>query len=200
MIGHGDAVPDPPTTADLILREAAVLFQHRGYAAATTRELGEAVGIRGPSVYHHYKMKEDILYAICLESLRRLTDRVSAVAETDDALLELRALIETHVVNILEDRHMHATMLTEMRYLSVDRRHDVTRKRDEYEGIMCDRITSAQHEGTVRADIPARQLTLALLSLLNWTIFWFSAEGELDVAAVAGLLSRVFLEGAIVRA
>jgi AcrR family transcriptional regulator len=187
--------------ADVILREAAVLFRKKGYLGATTRELGDAVGIRGASVYYHFKTKEDILYGICLQSLSRLTERVTDVAAgIEDPVKRLRVLIETHVVNILEDRHMHATMLTEVRYLSPERRLDVTQKRDAYEAIMCDAISAAQGPDGVRADVPARQLTLALLSLLNWTIFWFRSDGDLSVGDAATLLADVFLSGALNRA
>lgn len=190
----------PVPMADVILREAAILFQDKGYLGATTRELGVAVGIRGASVYYHFKTKEDILYAICLESLRRLTERVSPVdGDGLDPLQRLRRLIETHVVNILDDRHMHATMLTEVRYLSPERRREVTQKRDEYEAIMCTAIAAAQEAGEIRSDVTARRLTLSLLSLLNWTIFWYRADGELSVEQMATMLADVFLDGAVVR-
>lgn len=187
------------STADLILREATAMFREHGYVRTTTRELGNAVGIRGPSVYYHYKTKEDILYGICVESLNRLTERVAPAQELDDALAKVRALIEMHVVNILEDRDMHTTMLTEMRFLNPERREQVTRKRDEYESIMSETLAEAQRQGKIRDDIPARHLSLALLSLLNWTIFWFRPDGSLSVLDVARLLSTLFLDGAIPR-
>lgn len=187
--------------ADLILREAAALFQEKGYLGATTRELGDAVGIRGASVYYHFKTKEDILYGICLESLRSLTERVTeAAAGITSPAERLRAVIQAHVANILGDRQMHATMLSEVRHLSSSRRADVTGRRDAYERIIEDAISSAQAHGAVRSDIPARRLTLAALSLLNWTIFWYSPEGALSVDAIGALLATVFLEGTLVRA
>jgi TetR/AcrR family transcriptional regulator, cholesterol catabolism regulator len=186
--------------SDLILRQAAALFQEKGYLGATTRELGDAVGIRGASVYYHFKTKEDILYGICLESLRYLSERVTAAAEgIADPVVRLRTLIEAHVVNILVDRQMHATMLTEVRYLSPGRRSEVTAQRDAYEQILEDAIAAAQAAGGVRTDITSRRLTLSLLSLLNWTIFWYSPDGPLSVDAVASMLATVFLDGALTR-
>ena len=189
----------PPAKAELILITAAALFREKGYVRATTRELGEAVGIRGPSVYYHYKTKDDILYGICVESLRRLTEQVEATAAIENPLDRLRSLIKTHVVNILEDRDMHTTMLTELRFLTPERQRDVTQKRDAYEGIIQSAIADAQRAGNVRMDIPSRQLTLALLNLLNWTIFWFRPDGALSVHGVADLLATVFLDGLLPR-
>jgi len=45
--------------------------------------------------------------------------------------------------------------------------------------------------------VPARSLTLALLSLLNWPIFWFRPDGRLTPEALADLLASLFLEGAL---
>ena len=49
----------------------------------------------------------------------------------------------------------------------------------------------------MRRDVTARNLTLALLSLLNWPIFWFRPDGELTPVALADLLASVFLEGVL---
>lgn len=184
------------STADLLLVAAAALFRKKGYSQTTTRELGRAVGIRGPSVYYHYKTKEDILYGLCRESLRKLTAQVAPLGALDDSHESLRTIIQTHVANILRDRDMHSTMLTEMRSLSSRRRAAVVKWRDEYERIIRRAIERAQGDSVIRTDIPARDLTLALLSMLNWTIFWYRDDGDLSVDDVGRLLATVFLEGA----
>jgi AcrR family transcriptional regulator len=184
------------STADLLLVAAAALFRKKGYSQTTTRELGRSVGIRGPSVYYHYRVKEDILYGLCRESLRKLTSQVSPLTALDDSHESLRAIIQTHVANILRDRDMHSTMLTEMRSLSAKRRATVVKWRDEYERIIRGAIERAQADRVIRTDIPAHDLTLALLSMLNWTIFWYRDDGDLSVDDVGRLLATVFLEGA----
>lgn len=191
-----DAAETRLSTADMILVEAAALFQSKGYLRTTTRDLGTAVGIRGPSVYHHYKRKEDILYDICLLSLGRLTERVAPALEIEDPLERVRAFVKLHVVNLLEDRNMHATVLTEISHLSPEHREYVTAQRDAYEGLIRDAVKQAQDAGAIRGDVPANQITLALLSLLNWTIFWYRPDGPLDTTEIGDLLATMFLDGA----
>lgn len=48
-------------TKDRILLAALDLFSEKGYDEASIDLIAEAVGIKGPSIYAHYKGKEDIL-------------------------------------------------------------------------------------------------------------------------------------------
>ena len=59
---------EPPAQRrrDAIVTAAARFFAERGYAAVGMRDVAEAVGVRGASLYHHFASKEEILFAICL--------------------------------------------------------------------------------------------------------------------------------------
>lgn len=48
------------TTKQKILNEALSLFSEKGYSAVYVGEIAEAVGIKTPSLYKHYKSKQDI--------------------------------------------------------------------------------------------------------------------------------------------
>ena len=48
-------------TKDRILLAALDLFSQKGYDQTSIDLIAEAVGIKGPSIYAHYKGKEDIL-------------------------------------------------------------------------------------------------------------------------------------------
>lgn len=48
------------TTKQKIIIEALRLFSAQGYDGASMRDIAEAVGIKGASIYNHFKGKEDI--------------------------------------------------------------------------------------------------------------------------------------------
>ena len=48
------------TTRERILREASILFTQHGYFGTSTREIAGAVGIRQPSLFHHFDNKAAI--------------------------------------------------------------------------------------------------------------------------------------------
>lgn len=52
------------TTKDRILDEALTLFAENGYDGTGVEQIAEKVGIKAPSLYKHFKGKEDILSAL----------------------------------------------------------------------------------------------------------------------------------------
>lgn len=52
------------STKDRILDEALSLFSEHGYDGTGVEQIAERVGIKAPSLYKHFKGKEDILNAI----------------------------------------------------------------------------------------------------------------------------------------
>lgn len=179
-----------------LLETAASLFADRGYAQATTRELAERLGIQKASLYHHISSKDQLLLEISLESLRRIHAAVQAVAISAAPVERLERVIETHVDRALADQDMHTVMLTELRSLSGVARAEVVASRDRYEALIRDVVAVAQTAGVVRRDVTSRHLTLLLLNLVNWTIFWYHPGEELDPPRLGRMIAAVFLEGA----
>lgn len=67
-------------TKQRILQEALRLFSQRGYDAVSVEQIADAVGIKAPSLYKHYKGKQDIFDAIFEETAKRydaFTDTIS---------------------------------------------------------------------------------------------------------------------------
>ena len=77
-------------TKDRILLEALRLFSQRGYDAVSVEQIAGAVGIKAPSLYKHYRGKQDIFEAIFEETSRRyesFTDSISVhVNESEEVV------------------------------------------------------------------------------------------------------------------
>ena len=52
------------TTRERILDETLTLFAENGYDGTSVEQIAEKVGIKAPSLYNHFKGKEDILNAL----------------------------------------------------------------------------------------------------------------------------------------
>lgn len=67
------------TTKQRILDEALTLFAEKGYANVYVGQIAEAVGIKAPSLYKHYKSKQDIFNAILDEMKSRYDAQAGAL-------------------------------------------------------------------------------------------------------------------------
>ena len=84
---------------DEILQAAAELFVNRGFAATSTRDIAEKVGIRQASLYYHFEGKPGILAELLQLSVRPSLDKVEKIelecpAEIPEAAPYLLALVD----------------------------------------------------------------------------------------------------------
>jgi AcrR family transcriptional regulator len=68
-------------TREKILRAASGLLVTRGYRGTSTRDIASAVGIRQPSLFHHFESKRAIVAELLDRDLRPAAARVRYFAE-----------------------------------------------------------------------------------------------------------------------
>ncbi len=66
-------------TKKVILEEALGLFAIDGYEGVSVADIANAVGIKAPSLYKHYKSKQDIFEAILVEMSERYQKQMVAM-------------------------------------------------------------------------------------------------------------------------
>jgi AcrR family transcriptional regulator len=189
--------PAPRSTSDRLLEYAARDFRRHGYAAMSMRQLAEALGLQKASLYHHIKSKDELLYRICMTSLDHITASVEEACAAVSPDRRLPAAIQAHCLSALRDQDGHAVMLIEMRALSPENYLKVRNRRANYEQILRGLVEDDQKAGRLRSDMPAKLLTLALLNLLNWTIFWFRFDGPWTPEERGDSLAEIFLHGSV---
>jgi AcrR family transcriptional regulator len=63
-----------------LLNAAVRVFDRKGYAAASVREVAEMAGVTKPAVYYHFGSKEGLLLAILHQAERQLTHTLEQAA------------------------------------------------------------------------------------------------------------------------
>lgn len=89
---------------DMILINAAELFRKKGFAAASVRELAEALGIEAPSLYNHIGSKAELLQEICFGVAKDYTAHMEEVlVSKKNATEKIAELIRFHVRKLSTD-------------------------------------------------------------------------------------------------
>ncbi len=184
MIEEG-RITDPQSARGKLLGRAAHLFKEKGYERTTVRDLASAVGIQSGSIFHHFRSKEDILFAVMEETILYITARMEeALAHAQGPRERLLALIRCELESILGGTSEAMTVLVyEWRSLSPANQKRILRLRDRYESLWMDALEAARAEGLLVAEpfILRRFLTGAL----SWTITWFRPGGSVSLDQLA---------------
>lgn len=97
--------PTDNPIAQRIFQAAIRLFSHKGYAAASTREIVEAAGVTKPMLYYYFQSKEGLCRALLRHYLdpfhQRLREAVEAPAEPREMLV---AVVWTHLQTCQQNR------------------------------------------------------------------------------------------------
>mgnify|MGYP000863103757 CR=1 FL=1 len=177
---------------DELLRAAARLFVEKGFAATTTRDIAEAVGMRSGSPFYHFRSKQELLRAAIIEGLEAGHQRLQAAIEgIGEPAQRLRVMIRTHL-GILLEGDCHAPMLLyESRSVDVSGRTEIAAATDRYQQIWQRTLDELAASG--RLSSSARPLRLLLFGMLNGVTQWYRADGELSLDEIAEAASNLFL-------
>ncbi|MDO8212412.1 TetR/AcrR family transcriptional regulator [Conexibacter sp. CPCC 206217] len=186
--------PPPKVRADII--EAATrVFSERGYHAASMAEIAELLGMRKPSLYHHVRKKEDLLFAIHEQLIDELIDETMGVLSTSgDPAEKVRGVLRVALSFVARHRDGVTVFLQERQAVSGERWNELVVKRDFYEQMVSRIIAEGSATGTFVAVSPTIAAK-AVLAMANWGYTWFQPDGALSAEEVADTFAEIALRG-----
>jgi AcrR family transcriptional regulator len=192
----GAAVSREQRRAD-VLAAAADLFASRGYAATTVREVAEAAGILGGSLYYHFDSKESMADEILSGFLTRLWadyDRVTGAglgpAETfRELIVSSFRCIDQHrpAVMIYQKETAHLAENPRFAYLLESRR----KFREMWLGVLDTGVMA----GVFRADLDTGLVYRFIRDTVWLAASWFRRDGPLPADEIARQYITMTLDG-----
>ncbi len=176
------------------VRTAALeLFAARGYRGTTVDEIGARVGIRGPSVYKHFRSKQELLADIVVGTTDALlAAQRDALREAGDVREQLRRAVEAHVRFHAEHLREAFVAGREVDSLADPHRSDVLRKRAEYDRRLRRLVATGVREGVFAVDSP-RLAAYAIVDMGAGVAGWFRPGGPVDQDDLAALYGELAL-------
>jgi AcrR family transcriptional regulator len=136
-------------------------------------------------LFHHYKDKEEILYAVIEQGLSGALDTLKkTIKETNSAEENLKAAILRQLKTLHgKDKDAHIVSIIEWSSLDEASRQQLIVIRDEYEAHWQYIIDAAISEGLLQGQ--PRLQRLFVLGSLNWTIHWYKPKHGVQIEDTA---------------
>jgi TetR/AcrR family transcriptional regulator, cholesterol catabolism regulator len=179
-----------------IYRASAKLFAERGYHATSMRDLAQALGVQGGSLYAHISSKEELLWEIVNRAADEFDAALEPIRDSKIAPPEkLRAALEAHFNVISQNKEMVTVFFHEWKHLPIIKMEEITSRRASVERIYTQILEEGTRGGQFRKDLDVKLASLLSLSSANWTYQWFSSTGRLSSREVADAFCAMLLEG-----
>jgi AcrR family transcriptional regulator len=180
-----------------LLATAAEVFASRGYAATTVREVADAAGILGGSLYYHFDSKEsmaDEILSTFLNEMWAAYDRVLA------AELGARDTLTALIVESFRciDRHRPAVVMyqNESRHLAASPRFAyLTESRRRFEEMWMTLLERGVREGAFRSDLDTALVYRFIRDTVWVAATWYQRGGRLTAEEIAKQYLAMVLEG-----
>ena len=162
------------STKERILDEALMLFSENGYDGTSVERIAEKVGIKAPSLYKHFKSKEDILNAIIDNAEARYEEsfgsekRIGRLPESKEEFVRItmeRISFTMHDPMILKIRKfLVQEQFRSERLAEITTRHQL----DGLQGMYTKIIEGMMKEGLFKEDDPALLATEITAPVVLW--------------------------------
>ena len=167
-----------------VLMAASHLFSQQGYYGTSMRELARSLDLQGGSLYSHIKSKEQILWEIVNGVADAFMKQAEAVSQLLPLEEQMAQLVQGHLEVIAGELPCVIVFFHEWKFLEPHLRDELRQKRDVYESHFRRVIEEGTEQGVFQVN-DIRIATLFVLSVLNWTYQWFSAEESLTAGQLA---------------
>jgi AcrR family transcriptional regulator len=168
-----------------ILRAAGRIFAEKGFAATSTREIAAAAGLQGPSIFHYFPTKEDMLRALADRALvRPLATLEEVTSGSEPASVKLYRIVTVQVEHFCSQPFNLSPILDDLFRLPRDRFRSLFEAADRYTAGLRSLVEQGI-EGGEFIDVNPTLGTMSILGIAVWTIRWYRKDGPLTAAEVA---------------
>lgn len=175
----------------IALRTAARTFSQRGFHQTTLSDIADELHIAKPTLYHYFKSKDEILLEVQQAAIAQMTN--VGIAEAASGREQLEYFVRRYVEMIVDD---FGTCLIRTGDLPLEpaNRALVRKGSKAIEKMMRDILRRGVEDGSIGPCDP-KITAMLLFGSLNWIPYWYHAEGEIGIDALADRAVGFLLAG-----
>lgn len=181
---------------DEIIQKASELFMEKGFTGTSVRDIAQYIGMEAPSLYFHFKSKEEILQQICFSIANSFMKGISNAENFVSPVEKLEDAIQTHISILIENQAAAAILWNDWKHMKDDNRAALKELRDEYEGKFQSFIIEGIELGVFK-NLDSSVATKVLLSMLNGITSWYRNDMDLNKELISIEISNTYLKGII---
>jgi AcrR family transcriptional regulator len=177
-----------------ILGHATDVFDEKGYAGASMRDLSRATGMSLAGLYYYFESKEKLLYLIQRHTfttiLDRLKSRLDGVADPEQ---RIRVFISNHLEYFLANQKAMKVLSHEDEVLKNGFGAEIAGIKREYVRTCVGLIEDFKHARGL--EFSSRTAALSLFGMMNWIYTWYKPRVDADAGELAREMGDIFLHG-----
>jgi AcrR family transcriptional regulator len=124
--------PDADSRREVLLDAAIRLFAERGFDGVAIEEIGAAAGIAGPSIYHHFASKRELLLTAMLDGAEQLNLGLAKALEQPSPDAALRELLGSYAGYSLTHHAVVEVLVAEVAHAPEPERHRMRQAQHDY--------------------------------------------------------------------
>jgi AcrR family transcriptional regulator len=178
-----------------ILDTAAKVISKVGYANASLEEIAAANKISKSALYHYFRSRDEILFAMHEVLANDFLDHAASVRESGDtATAMLRATISKMVLANESIPGYVEAFFEHYHDLTPAFRRKAHARSAEYTRFVEGILEKGMADGEFR-QLPVQATALAIFGMCNWVNKWYRPSGTLTGAAIADIWTDLVLGG-----
>ncbi len=178
-----------------ILDTAAKVISKVGYANASLEDIAAANKISKSALYHYFRSRDEILFAMHEVLANDFLDHAASVAESGDSATEmLRASISKMVLANESIPGYVQAFFEHYHDLTPAFRRKAHARSSEYTRFIEGILEKGMADGEFR-QLPVQATTLAIFGMCNWVNKWYRPSGTLTGTAIADIWTDLVLGG-----
>lgn len=173
------------------------MFNLKGFAAVSMRDIAKEVGIKPASIYHHFSSKQEILSEIIMSIAQEFIDGIDIISNNAlRPILKLEAIIDLHIDLSIKYLSGMGCLNSEWIHLDDVNKKSFLKMRSEYEEHFKGIIQEGIKIGELN-DYNVEAILFSILSTLRNLFVWHIRKDKMDPAELKQQMKLILLKGIV---